>query len=146
MYIPMLPCIVLTAIVLLYISLSILTLAFIYSFTHVLALSTHMGPLFTAMPRTRYQGRPSEAASTKLVGSENDLEESLSRQVGQRLSTRLQKAVVVSCSLSNPPPLEGMDAEVVHSRGVALAEKRVYELLLEHYKEQVQQQQGQQSK
>jgi hypothetical protein len=97
-----------------------------------------MGPFMVAMPRTNYTGAfaTNEAATTKLIGGDNEDEELLCRQMASRLSTKLGIAVFCSSALnaSIHHSLQGMvvggeDLSLIQHRVAALTEKKVYELL-----------------
>jgi hypothetical protein len=112
-----------------------------------------MGPLIVAMPRNTYQGAFSapnnsnsssgsssssmeSLASSKLIGSDNEDEETIGRQMASRLTHRLGVSVFISChfndnnSCSNSSLMaQGIDMDMLQHRAAALAEREIYRLL-----------------
>lgn len=93
-----------------------------------------MGPLMIGMPRTIYQGAFSgalEASVSKLVGSADEEEETLARNIASRLSKKLGISVMLSCSLKGCPASaeEGLEASIVQARAAAQAEREILDIL-----------------
>lgn len=106
------------------------------------ASNRSMGPLIVAMPRNHYQGAFSSSssssnmeslASSKLIGSDHEDEETIGRQMASRLSHRLGVCVLISCHFqdgnSNNILSQGMDMDMLQHRAAALAEREIYRLL-----------------
>jgi len=110
-----------------------------------------MGPLFVAMPRTKYSGAFSSAddgnaaaPASKLIGCDDEDDEAIARHMSSRLSKRLQMPVYVSCCLSENMPssdgsgLDFFDDQIggggggaaTQRRASALAEKEICRILL----------------
>lgn len=91
--------------------------------------------MIVAMPRTQYRGAFSadaqDATSSKMIGSENEDEETIARQMSTRLSRRLGIPVFVSASLEGAPKdaIDGEDEGMVQQKASALVEKVVYRIL-----------------
>ena len=93
-----------------------------------------MGPLVISMPRTSYRGAFSasnESASSKLIGTSNEDEELIARQMSARLSQKLNMSVLISCSLVGAPAIaaEGVDQLSIQHRAAAHVEKEVFRLV-----------------
>ncbi|GKY95175.1 hypothetical protein MPSEU_000480900 [Mayamaea pseudoterrestris] len=98
------------------------------------ATNLGMRPLMIGMPRTKYQGAfsgESEGPVSKLIGSENDEEETLARNLSARLSMKLGVPVMVSCSFEGCPlSLEGdVEAGTIQHRAAAQAERKIFKIL-----------------
>jgi hypothetical protein len=100
-----------------------------------------MGPLIVAMPRTKYAGAfcesSGEASTSKLIGTPEEEDEMIGRQMSSRLSQRSGLSVFVSCSFAGAPPAmaaQGVDPAgvgAIQHRAAALAEREIGRLLLE---------------
>lgn len=91
-----------------------------------------MGPLVVAMPRTRYQSHEEQAASSKLIGDENEDTEMIVRQMASRLSRRFQRAVFCAGHLDGGPVVEGSDPGMLVHRAAAEAEREITRVLEKH--------------
>ena len=94
-----------------------------------------MGPLISAMPRTRYAGAFSDPnantdpSTSKLLGSNEEDDEMLARQMASRLTQRLGMAIFVSCSFAAAPAMDGESGSLIQHRAAALAEREIYRIL-----------------
>ena len=80
-------------------------------------------------------------ATSKLIGSDNEDEETIARQMATRLTHRLGMSVMISCSLlannsgdggsSNSLCMlaQGVDMDMLQHKAAALAEREVYRIL-----------------
>jgi hypothetical protein len=104
-----------------------------------------MGPLIVAMPRNRYKGAFSGGSSSgnsmeslacsKLIGSDNEDEETIGRQMASRLTHKLGVSVLISCHFNdnngnhNSILSQGIDRDMLQHRAAALAEREIFRLL-----------------
>lgn len=96
--------------------------------------SLSIGPLITAMPRTRYQGafsEDSEGSTSKLIGSDNEEEEMLARNMSAKISRKLGIPVMLSCSFDASPATldEGVDNDSLQHGGISKAERKIIQIL-----------------
>ena len=90
-----------------------------------------MGPLISAMPRTRYSGSEVDPSTSKLIGCESEDDEMIARQMSARLSQRLGVAIFISCNFDGAPVMakEGVDEKMIKHRAAALAERELHAIL-----------------
>jgi hypothetical protein len=96
--------------------------------------SVSMGSLNVGMPRTNYQGAfagDTEASTSKLIGSENEDEDSLGRNMASRLSSKLGISIIIACNLEGAPAVavEGLDSGMVQHQAAAQAERKILQIL-----------------
>jgi hypothetical protein len=101
-----------------------------------------MGQLLVAMPPRIYKGAfassgKRDASCSQLIGSASSDDQMLASQMASRLSTRTNKAVLMSCQLSQGDQdfLAGLDKEILSHKAAALAEKEIWRILQEQDKE-----------
>jgi hypothetical protein len=101
-----------------------------------------MGQFLVAMPPKIYKGAfassgRNNASCSQLIGSASSDDQMLASQMASRLSSRTNKAVLMSCQLSEGDDdfLAGLDRETLSHKAAGLAEREIWRILQEQDKE-----------